>query len=269
VANVDLSPVVGGVGVGVYLQGFEHVEMLAQSALGHDRDHDDLYSDDQAFFPTMGDEIEKKLFPLEEWEQPHAPTDSILQKEIIKDPIVCKNALNRTLTPAELVKVEGMSPIELSDRISVLTALIISHGPKLNVQYTSLAHQLLDFKQRLRTKWQRLTSRNKKLKKSNESLSDMVKKLNDQLVEAKELERKLDFYESETQKYKDMAVDAEERVKNLQNDVTRFLRVDLDHLVQKLLTSDEFNVAFANILTLAINSGIERGICMDLTDIQF
>ncbi|GKA43298.1 hypothetical protein Tco_0736022 [Tanacetum coccineum] len=38
--------------------------LVIQSALGHDHDHENLSSDDDAFFPTMGDEIEKKLFPL-------------------------------------------------------------------------------------------------------------------------------------------------------------------------------------------------------------
>ncbi|GKA43297.1 hypothetical protein Tco_0736021 [Tanacetum coccineum] len=37
---------------------------IVKSALGHDHDHENLSSDDDAFFPTMGDEIEKKLFPL-------------------------------------------------------------------------------------------------------------------------------------------------------------------------------------------------------------
>ncbi|GJS62493.1 hypothetical protein Tco_0657277 [Tanacetum coccineum] len=214
VANVDLSPVVGGVGVGGDLQGYEHVEMIAQSALGHDRDHDDLYSDDQAFFPTMGDEIKKKLFPL---------------------------AIGPYYMPYPYSKVGQ------------------GRGTECTIYFSCPSTTRLQIKVK-----NKMAERNKKLKKSNKSLSDMVKNLNDQLVE-----RKLDFHESKTQKYKDMVVDAEESVKNLQNDVTRFLRVDLDHLVQKLLTSDEFNVSFANILTLAINSSIERGIRMDLTDIQF
>ncbi|GJV15899.1 retrovirus-related pol polyprotein from transposon TNT 1-94 [Tanacetum coccineum] len=43
----------------------DHVDALAHSALGHDHDHANLSSsDDDAFFPTTGDEIMKKLFPL-------------------------------------------------------------------------------------------------------------------------------------------------------------------------------------------------------------
>ncbi|GKF21303.1 hypothetical protein Tco_0069941 [Tanacetum coccineum] len=62
------------------------------------------------YFPTIGDEIEKKMFPLspgpyympypyadgesgvppkytmEEWDQPHVPYVNLLNKEIFKDP---------------------------------------------------------------------------------------------------------------------------------------------------------------------------------------
>ncbi|GJV58865.1 hypothetical protein Tco_1464965 [Tanacetum coccineum] len=43
----------------------DHVDALAHSALGHDHDHANLSSSsDDAFFPTTGDEIMKKLSPL-------------------------------------------------------------------------------------------------------------------------------------------------------------------------------------------------------------
>nr|GEZ57232.1 hypothetical protein [Tanacetum cinerariifolium] len=186
-----------------------------------------------------------------------------------------------TLTNAAGVKVEGMSPLELSNRMSVLTALIVSHGLELNVHYTSLTHSTTRPHTKVKHKMEmvdKLSSelasvkekhknvqeechdhrKRKKLKKSNESLFDDIKKLNDQLVEAKGVAARIaDYLTGINSKLAEQ--------ENLQNDVTRFLRVDLDHLVRKLLTSDEFNVAFANILTLAINFGVERGMRMGRT----
>nr|GEZ52118.1 hypothetical protein [Tanacetum cinerariifolium] len=44
---------------------------------------------------------------------------------------------------------------------------------------------------------------------------------------------------------------------------------DHDGLVRKILSSDEFNATLARILSLGINSGVKRGLCMGRSDLKF
>ncbi|GKC69196.1 hypothetical protein Tco_1115079, partial [Tanacetum coccineum] len=199
---------------------------------------------------TMGDEIEKKLFPL------------------VPGPYYMPYPY-----------AEGQSSESLSS--------------EMNVLYTSLAQSTVRLQTKVKVKFEQvvnLSSEQALLKEKHEK----VKKLRDQLakdegafaraagelaeansklaeleVTLKDLKRELTFQESKTHKYKDMAADGEERIKSLHDGVTYFLRVDFDHLFRKLLTSDEFNLALGNILTLAINSGVEREMCMGRNEAQF
>ncbi|GKD38983.1 hypothetical protein Tco_1259190, partial [Tanacetum coccineum] len=107
---------------------------------------------------TRGEEIDLTLFPLapgpyympypyegvssplytrEEWNGRHASESNILCKDIFKDPDVCKKALDRTITPAELRRTESFLPLELSNRVHVLSALLVSHGYELNSRYAN------------------------------------------------------------------------------------------------------------------------------------
>lgn len=114
---------------------------------------------------TDGDEREKELLPLrpgpyympypygegtsdpplkytkEEWDGVHAVNLGLLNKEIFKDPKVCKTVIDRVPTPAERLRVAKLSPKELSDRMSVLTCLMLSHVGELNTRYTNLVEQ--------------------------------------------------------------------------------------------------------------------------------
>ncbi|GKG49319.1 hypothetical protein Tco_0515771, partial [Tanacetum coccineum] len=64
--------------------------------------------------------------------------DNILRKEIFKDPDVCRKALDRTITPAELRRTEYLFPLELMNYVNVLSALLFSHGTELNNRYSNL-----------------------------------------------------------------------------------------------------------------------------------
>ncbi|GJV62610.1 hypothetical protein Tco_1473438 [Tanacetum coccineum] len=44
----------------------------------------------------------------------------------------------RTITPTELKRTESLLPLELSNRFSILSALLVSHGTKMNSRYTAL-----------------------------------------------------------------------------------------------------------------------------------
>ncbi|GJY49635.1 hypothetical protein Tco_0439591, partial [Tanacetum coccineum] len=148
-------------------------------------------------------------------------------------------ALDHTITPAKLERMKAMSPLEFSNWMNVLTSLLVSYGTEFNVR---------------------------DLHASNHALSDEIKSLKDQVAEAevtvarsadkqvlvmRDLENKLVFQESKTQKYKDMAAAVKQRFGDLRSDVTLFVSFKFDCLVQKFLCSDEFNVVLAHILVKA------------------
>nr|GEV24414.1 hypothetical protein [Tanacetum cinerariifolium] len=134
------------------------LDALARSALSRDAEYDKIPKDDFGT-ATRGEEIELTLFPLapgpyhmpylyegvssplytkEEWDGPHAPECNILCKDIFKDPDVCRKALDQTITPAEFRRTESLLLLELSNRINVLSALLVYHGYELNSCYTDL-----------------------------------------------------------------------------------------------------------------------------------
>ncbi|GJU94990.1 integrase, catalytic region, zinc finger, CCHC-type containing protein [Tanacetum coccineum] len=100
---------------------------------------------------------------------------------------------------------------------------------------------------------------------SNHALSDEVKRLKDQLVEAEATAA----MSADELKYKDMATATEQHFGDLESDVTRFVSSNFNCLAQNLLSSDEFNAIFARIFSLGIKSIVERGMHMDRSDVQF
>ncbi|GKG54337.1 hypothetical protein Tco_0557860, partial [Tanacetum coccineum] len=74
----------------------------------------------------------------QQWDASHVPEDNILCKEISRDPDVCRRVLDRTITPAELKRTESLSPLDLSNWMNVLTALLASHGIEMNSRYIAL-----------------------------------------------------------------------------------------------------------------------------------
>ncbi|GJY66159.1 hypothetical protein Tco_0468397, partial [Tanacetum coccineum] len=85
--------------------------------------------------------------------------------------------------------------------------------------------------------------------------SDEVRKLRGQLTEADE--------------YRNAATTTEHCFDDLRSEVAHFVGFDVDSLVRRLLSSDEFNVTLSPILSLAITFGVERGLRMGRTDAEF
>ncbi|GKC91711.1 hypothetical protein Tco_1152360, partial [Tanacetum coccineum] len=235
----------------------EHMDLFVESALCHDYEHDDLPSDDDFSFPTLA------LVLL---------------------------ALDRTITPAKLERMKAMSPLKFSNWMNVLTSLLVSYATEFNVRYTSIASSTAKLQEKVKFKidhlnklWSEFSNlkgkyeksqeecrgrdqENRDLHASNHALSDEIKSLKDQVAEAevtvarsadkqvlvmRDLENKLVFQESKTQKYKDMAAAVKQRFGDLRSDVTLFVSFEFDCLVQKFLCSDEFNVVLAHILVKA------------------
>ncbi|GKG42600.1 hypothetical protein Tco_0476898, partial [Tanacetum coccineum] len=73
-----------------------------------------------------------------QWDGPHLSESNILCKEIFRDLDVCRRALDWTITPYELRRTESLLHLELSNRFSIFSALLVSHGMELNTRYTNL-----------------------------------------------------------------------------------------------------------------------------------
>ncbi|GJV56740.1 hypothetical protein Tco_1457745 [Tanacetum coccineum] len=134
------------------------LDILARSALARDVEYDQILEDDFGS-ATHSEEINLTLFPLapgsyhvpypyegvssplytkKEWDRPYISECNILCKDIFKDPDVRRKALDRTITPAELRRTKSLLPLELSNRVNVLSALLVSPGYELNSRYTNL-----------------------------------------------------------------------------------------------------------------------------------
>ncbi|GKD34997.1 hypothetical protein Tco_1250506 [Tanacetum coccineum] len=145
------------------------LDCLARSALARDVEYDQILDDDFGI-ATRGKEIDLTLFPLapgpyrmpypykgvssplytrEEWNGLNAPECNVLYKDIFKDPDVCRKALDRTITPAGLRRIESLLPLELSTRVNVLSALLVTHGYKLDSRYTNLVSSRAHFQEKL------------------------------------------------------------------------------------------------------------------------
>nr|GEU99149.1 hypothetical protein [Tanacetum cinerariifolium] len=142
---------------------------------------------------------------------------------VTRDPNVCRKALDRTITPAELRRTESLLLLELSNRVNVLSALLVSHGYELNSRYTNLVAS----KVRLQEKFDRKKGDVKLLRSEVTSLD-------------KNLEKAL-------------------TVRDLHNELA----------LERLLSSDDFHDALAQVTSLGIDYGVERGLRMGRTDADF
>ncbi|GJS30767.1 hypothetical protein Tco_0491387 [Tanacetum coccineum] len=162
-----------------------------------------------------------------------------------------------------------MSLLQLSNRMNVLTSHLLSYGTEMNIWYTYLASfttQLqekvwikMDQLDKLRSEFYNLKEKNEKaqeecyvrdqenrdLQASNHALSAEVKRLKDQLVEAKA---------TATMSADELVRTNSKLSEQALSDVTRFVSSNFNCLIWKLLSSDEFNAILACIFSLGINS---------------
>ncbi|GKC50227.1 hypothetical protein Tco_1072972, partial [Tanacetum coccineum] len=132
----------------------------------------------------------------------------------------------------------------------------------MNLRY----NVLFDFNTRLQEK--NKINENKDLRSLCDASSNEVKKLKDQLAEAEAAARSADEL-ARTDAKLDVATTIEHHFDDLRSEVTRFVSSGVDGLVQKLLSSDEFNSTLAHILSFGITFGVERGLRMGRTDAEF
>ncbi|GJV80405.1 hypothetical protein Tco_1516275 [Tanacetum coccineum] len=157
---------------------------------------------------------------------------------------ICRKALDRTITPSELRRTESLLPLELSNRVNVLSALLVSHGYELNSCYANLVSS----KAHLQEKFDQNKGDVKLLRSERDAGSEEIRKLRSQLTDAKT---------------------SSDVAGGLREEVTQFVGFGVESLVRKLLSSDEFHVALARVASLGINYGVEKGLRMGRTDVEF
>ncbi|GJT11806.1 hypothetical protein Tco_0858848 [Tanacetum coccineum] len=243
----------------------------------------DQIPDDDFGTATRGEEIDLTLFPLapgpyhmsylyegvssplytrEEWNGPHAPERSILCKDIFKDSDVCRKALDRTITPAELRRTESLLPLELSNRVNVLSALLVSHGYELNSRYANLVSSKANLQEKFDKKKGDVKLLRSEVTSLDKELTQTDAKLSEQALTVRDLHNELVLEKSKSQEYKDV-------MGGLREEVTQFVGSGVESLVRKLLSSDEFYAALARVASLGINYGVDRGLRMGRTDAEF
>ncbi|GKA50195.1 hypothetical protein Tco_0743268, partial [Tanacetum coccineum] len=161
------------------------------------------------YMPYLYEGVSSPLYTKEEWDGPHAPECNILCIDIFKDPDVCRRALDQTITPAKLRRTGYLLPLELSNHVNILSALLVSHGYELNSRYTNLvssrAHlqEMLDKKkgdvkllhsevtsldsklENLQRGYDALGQENREVRSQRDAASEEVRKLWPQLIDAK------------------------------------------------------------------------------------
>nr|GEY10610.1 hypothetical protein [Tanacetum cinerariifolium] len=238
------------------------LDSLARSALSHDVEYVEILEDDFGT-ATHSEEIELTLFPLdlgpyqmsypyegvssplytkEGWDGSHAPESNILCKDIFKDPNVCEKALDQTITPVELRRTDSLLLLELSSRVNVLNALLVSYGYELNSRYTDLVASRVLLQEKLDRK-----------KGNVKLLHSKVTSLDNKLEKVR---RDCDALGQENRELRSqMDVDYEEGYKNavdeLKKEVTQFIDSGVEALVRRLLSSDEFHAALVHVASLA------------------
>nr|GEW34291.1 hypothetical protein [Tanacetum cinerariifolium] len=105
------------------------LDTLAQSDLVHDQEYDHIPEVDFAT-ASRGEEIDLTLFPL-------APGPYVMPYPFEGDSSP-ERALDRTITLVKLKRTESLLPLELSNQMIVLIALLTSHDTKINSCYIAL-----------------------------------------------------------------------------------------------------------------------------------
>ncbi|GJY15656.1 hypothetical protein Tco_0386078 [Tanacetum coccineum] len=273
------------------------LDPLARSALARDVEYDQILEDDFET-ATRGEEIDLTLFPLtpgpyqmsypyegasslpytkEQWNGPHVPEDNILCKDIFNDPDVCRKALDRTITPAELKRNESLLPLDVSNRFNVLSSLLVSHEAELNSHYTCL----VTARNRLQEKFDRKAGYVKVLRSEVTTLDGKLKRM----------QKDCDALGQENRELRSQKDAASDKVKELQTELTnaRVASIGLSDELSKIdaRSSDQAFVvrdlhnqlalenaksqgeSLAHVASLGINYGVERGLRIGRTDDEF
>ncbi|GKB14661.1 hypothetical protein Tco_0848584 [Tanacetum coccineum] len=240
------------------------------------------------------DGCESPPYTKDDWDEIHGVNLGLRKKELYKDPQVCRTAIDRFPTPAEIHRLHDLSSAELSDRMSVLQCQLITHGRAFHARYDHSLREVERLAKRCAQQTQIIKKQTAELKQHKESAaraSEEVSGLKAELGALKSkceaTEHKLSSWDKKHRKYrserdtlakekakieeelKSRLEHRERQAEEIQGNITSFFQSDFTPLVRKFLKSSEFNRAFAGVLNTAISVGVERGLRMGRTDEEF
>nr|GEV47407.1 hypothetical protein [Tanacetum cinerariifolium] len=217
------------------------LDFLARSALARDVEYDQIPEDDFGT-ATRGEEIDLTLFPLtpglyhkpypcegvssslytkKEWDRPHAPKCNILCKDNFKDLDVCRKALDRKITPAELRRTESLLPLVFSNHVNVLSAMLVSHAYELNSRYTNLVSSNAHLQEKLDKKKGDVTLLRSKVTSLDNKLENLQRGCDALGQENRELRSHTDVASEEIRKLRSQLTDAKTTSASLSGELTQ------------------------------------------------
>ncbi|GJW03689.1 hypothetical protein Tco_1562545 [Tanacetum coccineum] len=187
---------------------------------------------------------ESPPYTKDDWDEIHGVNLSLRRKELYKDPKVCRTAIDRFPTPAEIHRLHELSSVELSDCMSELPCQLITHGRAFHARYdqslreestvhaseevSGLKAELGALKSKCEATEHKLRSWDKKHRKYRSERDTLAK---EKAKIKEELKSQLEHRERQ----------AEE----IQGSITSFFQSYFTQLVQRFLKISEFNRAFA------------------------
>ncbi|GJW83958.1 hypothetical protein Tco_0157103 [Tanacetum coccineum] len=223
----------------------------------------------QAFTGPVSDGVVISSYEVsrEEWGGPHKPTLSILTKEVFKDPNVCKTMVDKFPTPEEMVRIEALTNDHLTEKMSVLHCLMMSHRGELLARYKGLPKSHGDFGFE-----EIVTGLNDKFTTSDSTFVIAKAKGKEQKKKIKSLSKSMDQFVNEAaQGYNHSLAEKDTEIlwlKASPPEFMSFFKGGFQSLVRKFLASDEFSRVQGELLSLAASAGFERGLNMDQTQEQ-
>ncbi|GJR34313.1 hypothetical protein Tco_1209997 [Tanacetum coccineum] len=206
----------------------------------------------------------------DDWDEIHGVNLGLRKKELYKDPKVCRTAIDRFPTPAEIHRLHELSSVELSDRMSVLQCQLITHGRAFHARYDHSLREVERLAKRCAQQTQIIKKQSADLKQHKESTvraSEEVSGLKAELGALKSkceaTEHKLSSWDKKHRKYrserdtlakekakieeelKSQLEHRERQAEEIQGNITSFFQSDFTPLVRRFLKSSEFNRAFA------------------------
>ncbi|GKE30689.1 hypothetical protein Tco_1446073 [Tanacetum coccineum] len=130
---------------------------------------DDAGADDIASDGNVGPYYEARVSNTAGDEEIHRVNLDLRNKELYKDPKVCRTALDRFPTPAETHRLRELSSVELSGQMSVLQYQLITHGSMLNSRYDHSLRNIERLSKQYAQQMQTIKKQHADLKQQNES----------------------------------------------------------------------------------------------------
>nr|GEZ04013.1 hypothetical protein [Tanacetum cinerariifolium] len=220
-----------------------------------------------SFRNVFDDAIHMDFFPFSTG--PYYATYHGFEKEVFKDPTICKTIVDQFPTPREMVRVKSLSDDQLTTKMSVLHCMMMSHDGELLARYHGLNQSHHEY----------VLSTDSRLKVSKEKVASLtwlelqVSALKKQVSGVND---KLSSSNASFTKSKAKGKERKKKIKSLTKSVDNFhsevahLPASLNQATVLVAEKDEKILRVqGELLSLAASAGFERGLSMHQTKDEF